>query len=317
MKKILKSCVVLFFLFGIAFSFFAEGEGEPGAGKLMVIIMPDFANPFFKAEADAADAQAKKLGYETLVLDHQDDVTKEAEYFDMAISRKAVAIILDNAGADASIAAIQKAKDAGIPSFLIDREINKLGVAVSQIISDNYQGATLGAEEFVRLMGEEGKYVEIVGKESDTNAGIRSSGYNDVIGQYPKMELVARQSANWLQDEAFTVMEAIAAANPDIKGVICGNDTMALGAQAALDAAGMGDVIVVGFDGSDDVIDSIKAGKIDATVLQQCTLNARMAVDQADKFIKTGSTGLDEKQFTDCALINPANADNFALFGPK
>ena len=317
MNKILKFCLALLFLFGIAMNTFAEGQGEGAAGKLMVIIMPDNANPFFKAEADAADAQAKALGYETLVLDHGDDVTKEAEYIDMAISRNAAAIILDNAGADASIAAIQKAADAGIPSFLIDREITSLGVAKSQIISDNYQGATLGAEEFVRLMGENGKYVEIVGKESDTNAGIRSSGYHDVIDQYTGMVMVARQSANWNQDEAFTVMESIIAANPDIKGVICGNDTMALGAQAALDAAGKGDIIVIGFDGSDDVINSIKAGKIDATVLQQCTLNAKMAVDQADKYIKTGSTGLDEKQFTDCALITPANADNFYLFGPK
>jgi erythritol transport system substrate-binding protein len=317
MKKILKFCVVVFFLFGIALSAFAEGQGEAPTGKLMVIIMPDNSNSFFKAEADAADAKAQELGYETLVLDHQDDVTKEAEYIDMAITRGAAAIILDNASADASIAAIQKALDAGIPSFLIDREITSLGIAKAQIISDNYQGATLGAEEFVRLMGETGKYVELVGKESDTNAGIRSSGYHDVIDQYPNLEMVARESANWLQDEAFTDMEVIIAAHPDIKGVICVNDTMALGAQAALDAANMGDVIVVGFDGSNEVIASIKAGKIDATVLQQCTLNARMAVEQAHTMITTGQAPAEEKQFTDCALITPANADNFHNFGPK
>ncbi len=318
MTKILKICLALLFLFGIAMSAFAGGETETTEGSnLIAIIMPDNSNVFFKAEADAAQAKAEALGYETLVLDHQDDATKQAEYIDLAISRGALAIILDNAGADASIAAIQKALDAGIPSFLIDREINALGVAKAQIISDNYQGATLGGEEFVRLLGESGNYVEIVGKESDTNAGIRSSGYHDVIDQYPNMNMVARQSANWSQDEAFTVMEAIIQANPDIDGVICGNDTMALGVQAALDAAGMGDVIVGGFDGSDDVIDSIKAGKIDFTVLQQCTLNATMAVEQAHEFITKGTAPAEEKQFTDCALINPSNANDFALFGPK
>ncbi len=316
MAKFFKTCMVVLLLFGIAISAFAAGDTETAEG-LMVIIMPDNANPFFKAEADAANARAIELGYDTLVLDHQDDVTKQATYIDQAISQKAVAIILDNAGADASIAAIQKAWDAGIPSFLIDREINKTGLAISQIISNNYQGATLGGEEFVRLMNEEGKYVELVGKESDTNAGIRSSGYHDVIDQYPNMEMVARQSANWSQDEAFTVMEAIIAANPDIKGVISGNDTMALGVQAALDAAGMGEVIVIGFDGSDDVIDSIKAGKIDATVLQPCTRGAEMAVEQADLYIRTGTTGLPEKQSVDCQLITPANADDFFLFAPK
>jgi erythritol transport system substrate-binding protein len=318
MKKTLTICLAFLFLLGIATNVFAGGETDTTADeKLMAIIMPDNSNSFFKAEADAAAAKATELGYEVLVLDHQDDVTKEAEYIDLAISRNASAIILDNAGADASIAAITKATNAGIPVFLIDREINKLGVAKAQIISDNYQGATLGGEEFVRLMEETGNYVELVGKESDTNAGIRSSGYHDVIDQYPNMKMVARQSANWSQDEAFTVMEAIIAANPNIKGVICGNDTMALGAQAALDAAGMGDVIVGGFDGSDDVIDSIKAGKIDFTVLQQCTLNAQMAVEQAHTYITKGTAPAEEKQFTDCALINSANANNFALFGPK
>ena len=107
---------------------------------------------------------------------------------DTAIARGAKAIVLDNAGADATVAAVKKAKDAGIPSFLIDREINASGVALAQIVSNNYQGAQLGGQEFVKLMGEKGNYVELVGKESDTNAGIRSKGYHDVIDEYPGPE---------------------------------------------------------------------------------------------------------------------------------
>lgn len=124
------------------------------ADKLMVIITPSHDNPFFKAEAIGAEARAKDLGYKTLVLVHNDDANKQNELFDTAIARKASAIVLDNAGADATVAAVKKAKDAGIPSFLIDREINATGVAVAQIVSNNYQGATLGAEEFVKVMGE-------------------------------------------------------------------------------------------------------------------------------------------------------------------
>ncbi|TGT14937.1 D-ribose ABC transporter substrate-binding protein, partial [Mesorhizobium sp. M4B.F.Ca.ET.172.01.1.1] len=92
---------------------------------------------------------------------------------------------------------------------------------------NNYQGAQLGAQEFVKLMGEKGNYVELVGKESDTNAGIRSKGYHDVIDDYPDLKKVAQQSANWSQTEAYSKMESILQANPDIKGVISGNDTMA------------------------------------------------------------------------------------------
>ncbi|TJW98176.1 MAG: D-ribose ABC transporter substrate-binding protein, partial [Mesorhizobium sp.] len=220
----------------------------------------------------------------------------------------------DNAGADASVAAVQKAKDAGVPSFLIDREINAIGVAVAQIVSNNYQGAQLGAQEFVKLMGEKGNYVELVGKESDTNAGIRSKGYHDVIDDYPDLKMVAQQSANWSQTEAYAKMESILQANPDIKGVISGNDTMAMGAHAALAAAGRKDVIVVGFDGSNDVRDSIASGGIKATVLQPAYAQAQMAIEQANDFIKNKKSPAEEKQLMDCVLINGDNAAKLETF---
>src|SRR6202162_2530128 len=285
--------------------------------NLIAIIVPSPENPFFKAEADAAETKAKALGYDTLVLVHNDDPVKQDQLFDTAIARKADAIILDNAGADATIAAVKKAKDAGIPSFLVDREINATGSAVAQLVSNNYQGATLGAEEFAKIMGEEGDYVELIGKETDTNAGIRSKGYNDTLTLYPKLKKVAAQRANWNQAEAFQKMQTIIQQFPNIKGVISGNDTMALGAYAALKAAGKGKVIVVGFDGSPDVADSIKAGEIRATVLQPVVHLSELAVEEADQYLKTGKTGQDEKQTIDCVLVNPDNVNNYSAFNLK
>jgi erythritol transport system substrate-binding protein len=290
------------------------GVSGASAADLIAIITPSHDNPFFKAEADGAKAKAEALGYETIVLVHNDDANKQSQLIDTAIARGAKAIILDNAGADATVAAVQKAKTANVPSFLIDREINATGVAVAQIVSNNYQGAQLGAQEFVRLMGEKGNYVELVGKESDTNAGIRSKGYHDIIDDYPEMKMVARQSANWSQPEAYSKMESILQANPNIKGVISGNDTMAMGAWAALSAAGRKDVIVVGFDGSNDVRDSIKSGGIKATVLQPAYRQAEIAVEQADKYIKTKTAPAQEKQLMDCVLITPENAGKLETF---
>ena len=284
------------------------------ADGIMAIITPSHDNPFFKAEAEGAASKAEELGYEPLVLVHDDDPNKQNQLFDTAIARGAVAIILDNAGADASVAPVKKAKEAGIPSFLIDREINESGIAISQIVSNNYQGAQLGGEEFVRLMGEAGKYAELVGKESDTNAGIRSAGYHDVIDQYPDLEMVAQESANWSQPEAFQKMQTILQAHPEIKGVISGNDTMAMGAWAALQQAGRDDVIVVGFDGSNDVRDSIRDGGIKATVLQPAYRQAEMAVEQADAYLKNGETGQPEKQLMDLVLITDENADKLETF---
>jgi erythritol transport system substrate-binding protein len=166
-------------------------------------------------------------------------------------------------------------------------------------------------------MGEEGDYVELIGKETDTNAGIRSKGYNDTLSQYPKLKKVAAQSANWNQAEAFQKMQTIIQQFPNIKGVISGNDTMALGAYAALKAAGKGKVIVVGFDGSPDVAESIKAGEIRATVLQPVVHLSELAVEQADQYIKNGKATQDEKQTIDCVLINPDNVQNYTAFGLK
>jgi ABC-type sugar transport system substrate-binding protein len=285
-------------------------------GGLICVIVPGVENPFFGSMQEIAAAKAEELGYDTLKLVHDDDANKQLELIESCIAKNAVAIILDNAGAEATVAAVQKAKDAGIPSFLVDREISEEGVAVSQIVSNNYQGATILAEEFARLMGEEGKYIELTGRDTDTNAHVRSQGYHDVLDPIEGMEMVAQQTANWSQTEAYDVMESLLQSNPDVKGVICGNDTMALGAQAALDAAGMSDVIVVGFDGSDDVNDSILAGKIDAGALQPVAEMAIQAAIQADEYIRTGSTGKPEKQSIDMVLLTPENACHYKGFAP-
>jgi erythritol transport system substrate-binding protein len=292
------------------------GTQQAGAKKLIYVITPGWSNPYFKTEADFASAKSKELGYDVKAYDHGDDANLQSQYIDAAIADKAAAIILDNAGADITVAAVRKAKAAGIPTFLIDREINTTGEAVAQIVANNYQGIQLVAQEFVKLMKEEGEYVELLGLESDNNAHVRDQGYHDIIDQYPKMKMVAQQAADWDQTKAYSIMETMLQAHPNIKGVICCNDTMAMGAMAALLAAGKGNVIVVGFDGSNDVRDSILRNEIKATGLQQMAYIAEQAAIQADQYIRTGSTGKEEKQMIDCLLINKDNAsklNNFAM----
>jgi ABC-type sugar transport system substrate-binding protein len=308
LKKLIVLALVLLIPAGLLF---AGGDTEEKS-NLMAIITPDKDNTFFIAESDAAKAKAESLGYETWLAVHGDDPNVESDLIDTAISKNAAAIIIDIANADASPNNLRRADEAGIPVFCMDREINVTGIAKAQLISDNFQGAQLGAEYFVELMGEKGNYVELVGKESDTNAGVRSQGFHSIIDQYPDMKMVARQSANWSQTEAYSVIESLLQANPDINGIICGNDTMALGSQAAIEAAGREDIIVMGFDGNDNVLDSMLQGKIDGTVMQPNALNAEMAVELADKYIKTGSTGMDqEKILNGCFLITPDEADEW------
>ena len=291
-----------------------EAEVLPGGGSnIIFVITPSVSNPAFKTEADTATAKAEELGYEVKAASHDDDPTKQTELFDNAIADKAAAIICDNAGADATVEAVRKAREAGIPTFLIDREINEEGVAISQIVANNYQGAKAIAEKWVEAMGEKGKYAELLGKESDTNAGVRSSAFHEVIDQYPDLEMVAQQTANWEKTEAYEKMEAIIQANPDLDGVICGNDTMLEGVCAALAAHDM-TLPVIGVDGSDEAAALIKSGQATGTALQQFALIAEMAVEQADQYLKEGTTGQEEKQLVDCIAITADNVDNLQTF---
>jgi len=285
------------------------------------VIVPSQDNPYFKAEADAAAARATELGYRVRVDAHQDDAYRQDNLIDAAIASNAAVLILDNAGADASISAIRRAAKAGIAVFLIDREINASGIAKAQIVSDNDQGARLVAQEFARSMhatgGAKSEFAELIGRESDTNAQVRTKGFHAVLDKEAELTMVAAQSANWSQSEAFSKTETILQAHGNIRGIIAGNDTMALGAVAAVKSAGLKDVKIVGFDGSPDAVAAIERGEMQATALQPAVLISRMAVDEADALLKTGSTGKPEVQVIPCDLVVKANAGEYVNFEKK
>jgi erythritol transport system substrate-binding protein len=284
--------------------------GAASADGLISIIVTDPANPYWLTEGQVAEATAKSLGYTANVSAHKADTNTESTLIDTAITNKSVAIILDPANADGSIGAVKKAVDAGIPVFLVNAEINQDGLAKAQLVSNNAQGAALGAQQWVQDVGDTGNYVELFGNPADNNAATRSNGYETVLTQYPDLKKVAQEVANWDRTQGFNKMQSMLQAHPDIIGVISGNDEMALGAIAALKEAGKLDQVKVGgFDGSPDAVAAVKAGEMQYTVLQPVAVFAAEAVRQADNFIRTGKTGADtEKQLFDCVLITKDNA---------
>ena len=174
-------------------------------------------------------------------------------------------------------------------------------------------GAAAIAEVWVEAMNYEGKYAELLGLESDTNCQVRSDNYHSVIDEYEDLEMVAQQSANWDQTEAYEKTEAILQSNPEITGIICGNDTMACGAvQACLDA-GRKDIKIIGLDGSDEANAYIKSGDMVGTALQQIALITEMAVEQADAYLK-GTAPEEEKQLVPCVAITADNTDCLNAF---
>jgi erythritol transport system substrate-binding protein len=287
--------------------------GNAWAGGLISIIVNDPSNPYWFTEGEVAKATAIKLGYDATIGAHTGDTNTESNLIDTAITNKSVAIILDPANADGSIGAVRKAIKAGIPVFLINAEINQEGLAKAQLVSNNAQGAAMGAMQWIESVGDQGKYVELFGAPSDNNAATRSNGYETVLTQYPDLDKVAKEVANWDRTQGYNKMQSMLQANPDITGVISGNDEMALGAIAALKEAGkLAQVKVGGFDGSPDAVDAVKKGELAYTVLQPVAVFSAEAIRQADNFIRTGKTGAkSEKQLFDCLLITKDNVDKY------
>jgi erythritol transport system substrate-binding protein len=296
----------------------ASSSAPAAGGGTIAIITVDPSNPYWKAEVDTAVAAAKKLGYKTTTAAHNNKPDEQNTIIETAINDGVKGIVLDPAGADESVAAVQKVVAANIPVVLVNAEISKTGLAKSQIVSNNAQGASAGAEAWSEAMKYKGTYVELLGKPSDNNAQVRSDGYKSVIDQFPDLKRVGKEIANWDRQEGQEKMEALLSKNPNIDGVIAGNDEMALGAINALkEAKKLSQVKVLGFDGNQDAANAVKKGEMVATVLQPIVSATNKAVTQLDSVIKTGKTGVaDEKQAIDCVLITKENAaklDNFVL----
>ena len=282
-------------------------------GGLMSIIVNDPSNPYWLTEGNVAAAEARKLGYTAKVGASKGDTNTESNLIDTAITNKSVAIILDPANASGSVGAVKKAIAAKIPVLLVNAEINQEGLAKAQLVSNNAQGAALGAQQWVKDVGQKGDYVELVGAPSDNNAATRSNGFSTVLGQYTGLKKVDSQVANWNRTQGHDKMQSMLQAHPGVIGVISGNDEMALGAIAALKTSGkLTSVKVGGFDGSPDAVSAVKAGSLQYTVLQPVAVFSKKAVDEADSLLKTGKTGAaSEKQLFDCLLVTKANAGNF------
>jgi len=173
------------------------------AGGLITIIVTDPANPYWLTEGQVAKATAEQLGYTANVSAHKGDTNTESTLIDTAITNKSVAIILDPANADGSIGAVKKAVAAGIPVLLVNAEINQEGLAKAQLVSNNAQGAALGAQQWVESIGDKGNYAELFGNPADNNAATRSNGYETVLSQYPDLKKVAKEVANWDRTQGF------------------------------------------------------------------------------------------------------------------
>tara|TARA_R110000737_G_C14614191_1_gene491573 strand:+ start:2341 stop:3297 length:957 start_codon:yes stop_codon:yes gene_type:complete len=285
--------------------------------KKVAVIVSTLNNPWFVVLAETAADRATELGFEATIFDSQNNTALETDHFENAVSSGYDAILFNPTDADGSIANVRIAKEKGVPVFCMDREINATDAATSQILSDSYAGCVAIGKYFVEKLNKKGKYVEILGLVGDNNTWSRSKGFHSVVDNYPELQMVAQQNADFDRNKAMEVMESILQVHPDIKGVFCGNDAMAMGAYQALVSSGKADqVMVFGFDGASDVINSIRDKKILATGMQFPKLIARTAAEYAQSYFD-GKRDFAQKVPVTVEMVNQENVKDYQAYGSK
>ena len=239
-------------------------------------------NPFFVTLKEGAESKAKELGHELIVLDSQNDPSKELGNVEDLLIRGIDVLLINPTDSDAVASSVRAANRSKVPVVTLDRAANK-GKVIAHVASDNVLGGEMAGNYIIERLNGAGNVVELEGIPGTTAARDRGAGFNKAVNG--KVNIVAKHAADFDRTRGLTVMENILQAQPEIDAVFAHNDEMALGALKAIEASGR-NIIVVGFDATDDAVNAVKQGKMGATVAQKPAEIGATGVEVADKIIK-------------------------------
>lgn len=219
---------------------------------------------------------------EITVFDGRYDALVQSNQFDSMITRQYDAILFVPIDADACVGPVIRATTAGIPVVGSNTRCNSDQLA-SFVGSDDILAGQMVAEEIIDKIGGDGKVVIIEGPIGQSAQIDRAKGIENVLAEYPGIEVLERRTANWSRAEALSLMENWLTSHQDeIDGVIAQNDEMAIGAIRAIQASGrsLDNIAVAGVDGITDALKAVQQGQM-ATILQDATAQAQGALDVA------------------------------------
>ncbi|ANC78991.1 D-ribose ABC transporter substrate-binding protein [Fictibacillus phosphorivorans] len=251
-----------------------KGDGE----KIKIgLSVSTLNNPFFVSMKNGVIDEAKKQGAEVIVVDAQNDSAKQVNDVEDLLQQGIDALLINPTDSAAISTAVQSANNLEVPVVTLDRSTDKGDVA-TLVASDNVKGGQMAGDFIAEKLGEGAKVAELEGVPGASATRERGKGFHNVADE--KLDVVAKQTADFDRTKGLNVMENVLQGNPDIKAVFAHNDEMALGALQAINSSGR-DVLVVGFDGNEDAINAVKEGKLAATVAQQPDLIGELAVKAA------------------------------------
>lgn len=290
---------------GLAVTALAAAPPAQAANKgTIAVIVPTLQITVLQTESQAAVEMAKKLGYNAIVLTHDFNTAKELNDAEEIIAEKVVGAVWNVADPDASAVAVKKVRAAGIPVINMDRVLTHPEDANFSVESNNFQCGALAAQAFVADVGTKGTYAEIKGPPHDAMANTRSAGYHSVLDK-TDLKLVAQQSAPYDRTQGFDLAGSILQGHPDILGFVTGNDSIGLGAAAAIKAQGKKNMVVVGIDGGPDAVAALKSGDspFRASAAQPVAEIGRVAVITLNKILTKQKYPEGQVQRLPCTLL--------------
>lgn len=310
MKKTLRSVILLVLALSMLLALTACSTSQKSDKVKIGVTLMDFSTEFGIGLKDYMTAKADAMGdVELTVVDAGGDAAKQLQQVETFISQKVDAIIMQPQEQEACSPAIDKAKAAGIPII----NCNSLTITEpdAYVGSNDSESAEIAMTYIAKQLGGKGNVLMMHGHPGQTAEVKRTEGAMDILAQNPDMTLLDEQTADWDRAEAMTLMENwIQAYGDQINAVFCQNDEMALGALNALVQASKKDnVLVVGVDAIDDALQSVKDGKMDATVYQDCKGQAEGAIEAAYKLAKGES--VEKEILIPFILVTTENVDEY------
>lgn len=254
------------------------------------VSLSTLSNPFFISIKDGVNKIAKENGSSVQVFDAQNDTAKQNNDVEDMIQKKVDVLIINPVDSSAISPEVKAANDAGIPVITVDRS-SDAGKVLALVASDSREGGKMAADFMIKQLGSNAKIAELQGTPGASATRERGAGFDDAVKG--KLDIVAKQSANFDRAKGLTTAENIIQGHSDIKGMFSQNDEMALGAVQGL--KGHEDVLIVGFDGSGDGITAVKKGQMAATVAQQPDKMGELAIKAAYDYFAGKSVPKDIK----------------------
>ena len=236
-------------------------------------------NPWRIAETNSMQDEAKKLGYQLVYTDAASSAAKQVSDVNSMIAQGVDVIFLAPREEKPLVPAIMNAKKAGITVILLDRNVDQSLAKAGRdyltfIGSDFIEEGRRSADWLIKATNGKAKIIELEGTTGASAATDRKTGFDDAIAKQSGMQIVASQNGDFTRDKGRQVAETLLQAHPDATAIFAHNDEMALGAIAALKAAGKvpgKDVLIVSCDGEKEAVEAIAAGEMGAT----CECNPR------------------------------------------